>query len=158
MSSRIRLALPVGFLLALLLLALAACGAGPSSRGMPSRAGGTSGAVAQTVTVTLSDFKIEASQTAFKAGVPYHFVVTNAAQSSTHHEFMIVMPMSGAGMNMEDMDQMALHMVDEDQLPPGATQSFDLTFKEPVAAGELEFACHVGSHYQLGMHIPITVE
>ena len=155
MSPRIRLALPVVALLAALLFVLGACAGGAASGDRPADSGG---AAAHTVTVTLSDFQITASQTTFQAGVPYHFVVTNSAHSSTHHELMIIRPLHGAGMTMDEMDRMALHMVDEDELPPGATQSFDLTFKEPAAAGTLEFACHVGSHYQLGMHTPIRVE
>jgi hypothetical protein len=86
---------------ALIMLVLAACGSssgtsgsggmgtmpgmGNGSRGTPGSASGSS---ANTVNVTLSDFKIAASQTTFKVGVPYHFVVTNAQQSTTNHELM----------------------------------------------------------------------
>jgi uncharacterized cupredoxin-like copper-binding protein len=118
----------------------------------------TSGASAQVVTVTLSDFKIVASQTTFKTVVLYRFVVTNSTKSTANHEFMIVQPMAGNAMSMADLDKMALHRIDVSQLPPGATKSFNLTFTAPAPAGQLEFACHVGSHYQLGMHTPITVK
>jgi uncharacterized cupredoxin-like copper-binding protein len=118
----------------------------------------TSGASAQIVTVTLSDFKIEASQTTFKTGVPYRFVVTNSAKSTANHEFMIVKPMTGDGMTMDEMDRMALYRIDASLLPPGATKSFDFTFTDPAPTGQLEFACHVGSHYQVGMHTSITVK
>jgi hypothetical protein len=66
--------------LAVFLLALAGCGA-PASH-------------ANTVRVTLSDFKIASSQTTFQAGTIYHFVVTNAPTSTTNHEFMIMRPMA----------------------------------------------------------------
>src|SRR5689334_7175279 len=114
---------------ALMILVLAACGTssgtsgsggmgtmpgmGNGSRGTPGSASGSS---ANTVNVTLSDFKIAASQTAFKVGVPYHFVVTNAQQSTTNHELMTSMPTSGDGMRMEDMDKMALFFIDASKL------------------------------------------
>lgn len=164
MSTRFRLVLLRGALLALLLLVLAACGGSPSTGDMSSMSsmsgmsGGSGGASAQVVNITLSDFKIASSQTTFKTGVPYHFVVTNSSKSTTSHEFMIVKPMTGDGMSMADMDKLALRRIDVSQLPPGARKSIDLTFTDPASAGQLELACHVGSHYQLGMHTPITVE
>ena len=163
MSSRFHLALPLGALLSLLLIALAACGGGSSSADMSGMSGGSdgtsanSGAPAQTVNVTLSDFKVSAPQTTFKTGVPYHFAVTNSSKSTTNHEFMIVKPMTGDGMTMDDMDKLALHRIDVSQLPPGARKSFDVTFTDSATAGQLEFACHIGNHCQLGMHTPITV-
>lgn len=109
-----------------------------------------------TVNVTVSDFKVEASQTTFKTEVAYHFVIHNAS-TSVSHELMAIKPMSGDGMSMEDMDKMALFMVSSAQLAPGATQTFDYTFTQLYSAGQLELSCHVGSHYSLGMHIPVTV-
>ncbi len=144
MVAHLRTGTVLAAVLGTLLLAFAACGGSSGSRGT-------------TVTVTLSDFKIAASQTTFKTGTSYHFVVTNSSKSSTNHELLIIMPMSGEGMTMDDMHKSALHYVDESKLPPGATQSFDYTFKDPASAGQLELACHVGSHYQLGMHTPVTV-
>jgi hypothetical protein len=44
------------------------------------------------VDVRLKDFSVELSVTEFKAGVPYHFTVTNEGQVA--HEFMIL-PVSG---------------------------------------------------------------
>jgi uncharacterized cupredoxin-like copper-binding protein len=119
-----------------------------------SATGGTS---VRIVNVTLSDFKIEASQATFRTGVPCHFVVTNSSKSTTNHEFTNVKPMTGDGMSMTDMDKMALHSVDASQLPLGARKSFDFTFTSAVPAGQLEFACHVGSHYELGMREAILV-
>jgi uncharacterized cupredoxin-like copper-binding protein len=160
MPSRFHHVLLCGAFLALALLTLAACAGSTSSPAMSGMSGGrsaASGASAQVVTVTLSDFKIAASQTTFKTGVPYRFVVTNSTKSTANHEFMIVQPMTD-DMSMAEMDKMALHRIDVSQLPPGATKSFDLTFTAPAPAGRLEFACHVGSHYQLGMHTSIIVK
>lgn len=116
---------------------------------------------ARTVNVTLSDFTIAASETTFAAGQMYHFVVAN--KGKTNHEFM-AMPMTAMGgmntgtMSMEQMDKMALFMIAASQLPPGATKTIDYTFQEPAGSGQLEFDCHVSGHYELGMHLPITVK
>ena len=112
------------------------------------------------VTITLTDFKIEASQTGFEAGVPYRFVVTNSG--AINHEFMIMPSLTqdqmGMGMSMGEMDEMAVAMIEEDELPPGATKTIEITFQEPAPAGTLEFACHVEGHYEAGMKLPITVK
>src|SRR6266480_1719192 len=82
--------------------------------------GGTTGSTNQ-LNVTLSEFKIQSSQTNFTPGTTYHFVVTN--NGHTNHEFMVMQPMSG-DMSMGQMDSMALSRVDSSQLPPGASKSF----------------------------------
>lgn len=135
------------------------------------------------VTVTLTEFQIEASQTTFEAGRTYRFVVTNGG--ALNHEFMIMPPVEDAtiiateesdgmemgdegddegesmgmdgGMSMEEMDAMALAMIEESELPPGSTQTVEVTFDEDSAGDNLEFACHVAGHYPAGMKAPITV-
>lgn len=141
-SSSVNRRLALLALAALSLAALAACGGTSSSR------------TANTVTVTLSDFKIEASRSTFTTGTTYHFVVTNSGQ--TNHEFMIA-PSANDAMSMHQMDNMALYHIDVSALPPGATKEFDFTFPSAAPIGKLEFACHVGSHYQLGMKAAIVV-
>lgn len=112
------------------------------------------------VTITLTDFGVEASRTSFEVGVPYHFTVTN--NGAINHEIMIMPPLTeeqmSMNMDMEEMDKMALAMIEEDELTPGTTQSFDFTFTEPAPNGSLEFACHVEGHYVAGMKLPITVK
>jgi uncharacterized cupredoxin-like copper-binding protein len=133
------LALPI---VAGVLLALAGCG----------------GNAPNTVTITLSDYKIQASRTTFKTGVTYHFVIANKGKQN--HELMLMPPVSGdmgMGSSTGDMDKLALFIVGADKLPPGATQHLDYTFTQPAAVGKLEFACHIGNHYQMGMRLPITV-
>jgi len=61
------------------------------------------------------------------------------------------------GMDMGTMDQMALAMISADDLTPGATKSFDLTFRDAASTGTLEFACHTPGHYEANMKLPITV-
>ena len=112
------------------------------------------------VKISLTEFGIESSVTDFEVGVPYHFVVTN--KGSVNHEIMVMPPLmadqTGMPMEMEELDEMALAMIEEDKLTPGATASFDYTFTEPASAGNLEFSCHTPGHYESGMKLPITVK
>lgn len=107
------------------------------------------------VTVTLTDFKIEASQTQFVTGTRYRFVVTN--RGAINHEFMVTPPMMG-GMSMEKMHEMALLEIEEDEFPPGATKTIDYVFTEPAAGAKFEFACHVEGHYEADMRLPIVLK
>ena len=124
-------------------LFLAACGAQSNSN---------------EVTITLTDFGIESSRDSFEVGVPYHFVVTN--NGAINHEIMIMAPLTEEqmmmDMDMEQMDEMALAMIEEDELTPGATKTLDYTFTEPAPAGTLEFVCHVEGHYEAGHVLPFA--
>jgi len=109
------------------------------------------------VQVTLNEFGIESTMTSFKVGQPYHLVINNAG--GLNHELMIMEPlMSDMEMSMEEMDEIALAMVEEDDLAPGSTMTLDITFAGSDANSNLEFACHVTGHYEAGMKLPITVE
>lgn len=111
----------------------------------------------KTVKVTLTDYNIESSVTEFETGVPYHFVVSN--KSDSNHEFMIMPPVDPEmNMSMEQMDEMATAMIEEDELEPGTSMTLDVTFTDPAPAGTLEFACHTAKHYQNGMQLPITIK
>ena len=109
-----------------------------------------------TVTIDAGDFYIKPSQTTFKVGVPYHFVLHNSG--SVAHEVML-MPVvkADSGMSMSEMDEMALGMVEMEDFDADADGSFDVTFTKAYAPGELEFACHIPGHYEAGMHTSITV-
>jgi uncharacterized cupredoxin-like copper-binding protein len=104
------------------------------------------------VSVTLNEFGIAMSRTAFDSNVDYTFTVTNAGAAA--HEFMILPPISGEGMDMEMMDEMAVAVIAADDLPAGATVT--RTFRLP-AGSTLEAACHVEGHYEAGMKQSITV-
>lgn len=110
------------------------------------------------VQVTLTEFGIESNVTEFKVGVPYHFTVTNAGV--VEHEFMVMPPLQedSMGMDMGELDEMALAMIEASDLPAGATASFDYTFTDAASAGTLEFACHTPGHYEANMKLPITVK
>ena len=118
------------------------------------------GSKANEVKITLKEFTIESSMTDFQTGVPYHFVVTN--EGAVEHEMMIMPPVMsdsmGMAMDMEEMDKMALVMIEASDLPAGATASFDYTFTESAPDGSLEFACHTPGHYEAGMKLPITIK
>lgn len=119
--------------------------------------GGQNANSPQEVKVSLTDFGIQSTVTNFKVGVPYHFVVTNEGKIS--HEIMLMAPLTQdqTGMDMEEMDSMALAHIEEDDLPAGATATFDYTFTKAAPAGTLEFSCHIPGHYEAGMKEAITV-
>jgi uncharacterized cupredoxin-like copper-binding protein len=128
-----------------LLILLAACSSAQTDQNKPVE-----------VQIVATEFSFTASQTTFKAGVPYHFVVTN--QGTVAHEVMLVKPIEAGMMDMEAMDAMALAHIEESDLQPGTTQSFDYTFTEAAPTGQLEFSCHLPGHYEGGMKLPITVQ
>ena len=102
--------------------------------------------------VTLSEFKITSSVTAFAPGTSYHFVVTNNGKVA--HEFMIMpMGMNMQHMSMDEMHKVALHMIDN--VAPGETKTFDYTFNQSIAGQNFEFACHLPGHYEAGMRLPV---
>jgi uncharacterized cupredoxin-like copper-binding protein len=104
--------------------------------------------------VTLTNFKIDATVTTYKVGVPYRFVVTN--RGTVNHEFMVVPPPQ-AGESSDDLDKVALGRIDDASFTPGSTQSVTVTFTKLETSWTLEFACHVPGHYEQGMRMPITV-
>lgn len=134
-------------------LLFAACGPGASS----SSSAQPKVPKPTEVQITMTEFKIEPSMTAFKVGVPYRFVVSN--KGTVNHDFSISAPvMAGmAGMSMGDAHENALAVIDAKDLPPGATKTIDLTFSKPMSSSEIEFACHTPGHYESGMHVPMTI-
>lgn len=129
-------------LFTLLLVVLTACG------------GSTAPAGPQQVQVTLSEFKITSSVTAFSPGTSYHFVVTNNGKIA--HEFMMMpMGMHMERMSMDEMHKRALYMFDN--VAPGETKTFDYTFNQSMVGQNFEFACHLPGHYEAGMRLPVRV-
>lgn len=132
--------------LLLLIVVLAACGkAQPASTA-------THG---QSVQITLTDFHIASSVATFVAGRQYDFVVTNHGQAT--HEFMIMPSDEGPmnGMPMADMDHMALASVGD--FPPDSTRRLDFIFPTKMAGAHPQFACYDRGHYELGMHLDVSV-
>ena len=123
-----------------------------------SACAGTSGATEVRITATesASGQSFTSDVISFEVGQPYHFVVENRGVLA--HEFMILEPIEPGAMDMEEMDAMAMYVVEEENLEPGATYEFDYTFGSDAAGMSLEFACYLPGHYEAGMHLPITVE
>lgn len=122
----------------------------PSSESPGSSAGST-----VTVDVQGGEYFFKSSLTTFKVGVPYHFVVRNVGD--IEHEFMVVKPIAAGAMSMEMMDSMAMGHIEDSDLQAHRTATVDVTFTKPYPAGTIEMACHIGKHYEKGMHIPIVV-
>ncbi len=112
------------------------------------------GTKAVEVRIALSEFKINSTLTTFSKNATYHFIVDNNGQ--VEHEFMIVPPMSGMHMSMEEMDRMALAGVNG--IAAEQRKTFDVTFSDSAPPGKLEFACHLPGHYEAGMMLPINVQ
>jgi uncharacterized cupredoxin-like copper-binding protein len=137
----------LGFVLAFLVMVLAACGEAGGST--------TSSSGGQQVQITETDFKITSSITTFTPGISYHFVITNNGQ--TTHEFMLMPKSEGSmnGMTMADMDALALAKVQN--IAPGQTVTLDYTFPSSAAGSHPEFACYQPGHYEAGMKLGVTV-
>jgi uncharacterized cupredoxin-like copper-binding protein len=104
------------------------------------------------ILITLGNFWITASQSTFTTGITYHFLIYNSSQAL--HQFMLIPPESGA----LSQDQLqALALINLPVVQPGQTIRVDYTFQKPEAAGALEFACHLYTHYQVGLRMGITV-
>jgi predicted lipoprotein with Yx(FWY)xxD motif/uncharacterized cupredoxin-like copper-binding protein len=99
------------------------------------------------ITIELTEFMIMASQTTFQVGQEYTFNVTNIGQFP--HEFYIE-PAGGRGEPLE-ADGMAAEI---EPLESTMSGTLTWTFTEP---GVYQFACHVRSHYPMGMALTITV-
>lgn len=165
MRAKALLIIPV---LLIALLVAACAGSAPSEAAAPAAgeghqeasgsghgASGPESTEAVVVPVEVGEWYVRLSQTTFKVGVPYRFVVTNSGQLP--HELMIMPPVDpSSGMSMEEMDEMAVAMVEEDDLGPGTTASVEVTF-EQTGSARLEAACHLPGHYEAGMKQPLTV-
>ncbi len=66
------------------------------------------------------------------------------------HEFVV--ERAGAVDEPLDVDGEAAEV---EELAPGASETLTVTFSE---AGNYQFACHIGQHYQNGMALNIRVE
>jgi uncharacterized cupredoxin-like copper-binding protein len=129
----------------LLILLLAACGGGGNAT--------TPGS--QSVQITENEYTITSSVSTFTAGVPYHFVVKNAGQ--TTHEFMIMPRDEGSmgGMPMDHMDGMAMAKTGDINI--GESKTMDYTFPDSARGSHPHFVCYVNGHYDKGMKLAVNV-
>jgi len=107
------------------------------------------------VHVTLADFAIASSQSAFVPLKRYRFIVRN--DGSLAHELLVLPPVKPGLMTPEAMRALALGVVEARNLPPGGGHVLDLAFDKAYPAGALELACHILGHYEAGQRLPIVV-
>ncbi len=143
-------------LLAAFVLVGTACGTASKpapTADSPAQSGSAAGDPNQ-VTVTLGDYTIASTQTAFKVGVPYTFVIKN--NGSHLHNFNIAQPVSVTG-SEDASTASALLVVTQDKLPIGGGTTVQFTFPASAVGMQLEFSCLIPRHYEQGMRLAITV-
>jgi uncharacterized cupredoxin-like copper-binding protein len=138
-------------LLTLCLLLLVACGSTTAAPAAPTPPPVPAGYTA--VQITLQNIRIQSSITTFKVGVPYFFVITN--KDNVEHEFMISPTGMGGHITASAMANVSFALVEH--ITPHTIRTLSYTFKYPEPAGSLEFACHYGNHYAMGMVLPVIV-
>jgi uncharacterized cupredoxin-like copper-binding protein len=153
------------FVLALLLVACAGATATVSQSGNatptypsdpvqnPTPIEQTAVAGAVEVHVTLVEYKIVATVTTFRVGVPYHFVVSN--RGTMVHEFMVTLDHPD-GTSYPSSEQDAHAIIHIEVVNPGTTINLNYTFA-PSSGGRYEMACQMRGHYAAGMHLPLIV-
>ena len=143
-------------LLAAVGLVATACGAAakpaPTADAPVQNASGAG--AANQVVVTLGDYTIDSTQTTFKAGVPYTFVIKN--NGNHQHNFNIAPPVSVTG-SVDASLASALLVVTQDKLPIGGGTTVQFTFPASAVGQQLEFSCLIRLHYEKGMKLGITV-
>jgi uncharacterized cupredoxin-like copper-binding protein len=106
------------------------------------------------IVIALGDNTIDSSQTTFKAGVPYTFVITNSGTRA--HQFNINEPVEVKG-SFQGAISGALLTVPKDQLDPGQSVTLEFTFPASAAKKAWEFSCLIRNHYEDGMRWAIVV-
>jgi uncharacterized cupredoxin-like copper-binding protein len=146
----------VQLLLAVFMLVVTACGAAANpapTADSPAHNSSAAGGANQVI-VTLADNTINSTQTAFKVGVPYTFVIKN---NGNHlHNFNIAQPVSVTGSEDASLSS-ALLVVTQDKLPIGGGTTVQYTFPASAVGTSLEFSCLIRRHYEDGMRLAITV-
>lgn len=94
-----------------------------------------------TVNVTLSDFKVEMSNSNLPAGTTVTYVITN--KGAITHEMVL----EKEGVTDEPLEFDGTEQEAED-IAPGTTRTVEWTIPE---AGKYQLACHVPGHYEAGM-------
>jgi uncharacterized cupredoxin-like copper-binding protein len=130
--------------LSLLCLMLAACGSTSSP---------VTGSSTQQVKISIGDFYVRSPVTTFTTGTKYQFVVTNVG--THHHDFLIMHPMETMTLTMDEVYKRALIYIYN--IAPNETKTLNFTFDHTAPQGMLEFSCHYGGHYEVGMHQTIAV-
>jgi uncharacterized cupredoxin-like copper-binding protein len=125
-------------LLMLVGVSLAGCGTTQT----PTTSNSTSGV--QTITVTLTDSGVTASQTTFRPGERCHFIITN--RGTMPHQFWL-MP-GGMAQMMSTMPMAQWHqqvMFSTADIGPGMMTTLDYTFTASMMHQQYEFGCYTAN-------------
>ena len=106
------------------------------------------------VTISLGDNTIDSSQTTFKVGVIYKFVITNYGDHP--HTFNINEPVATKG-SYQGAVSGALLTIDTNQLGPGETVTVEFVFPPEALRKEWEFSSLKPNAYEDGMRWAIMV-
>lgn len=110
---------------------------------------GKAAQVNRTIKITALDIRFDKIRLHVRAGETVRFIVTNKGQLT--HEFIIGDAREQAEHEQEMQKMAGMEMPDESNgitLKPGQTKTLIWTFGQK---GEVEFACHVPSHFAAGM-------
>ncbi len=106
------------------------------------------------VVIAIGDNTIDSSQTTFKAGESYTFVITN--YGTVPHTFNINEPVTTKAIFKGYMGSTLLSVLKE-QLGPGRTVKVEFTFPANAYNKQWEFSCLIRNHYEDGMRWAIMV-
>ncbi len=141
-------------LLAVVMLMGTACGSAVKPAATADAPAPNASADPNQVIVTLADNTINSTQTTFKAGVAYTFVIKN--NGNHEHNFNIAPPVSVTGSEDASLSA-ALLAVTQDKLPIGGGTTVQYTFPASAVGQALEFSCLIRRHYEDGMRLAIPV-
>jgi uncharacterized cupredoxin-like copper-binding protein len=99
------------------------------------------------VGVTITDLRIDATQTTFLVGSTYTFVIGNLG--TTEHELVIERQGEPGRPLVSGNDQARVTAI-----PPGQSKMLTWTFTEP---GSYLLSCHLPGRFEAGMYLPIEV-
>ena len=138
-------------LAALVLLAIAGCGAEHGAHGTTPADTSPGGRV---VEVTMADIRFETESLSVAAGETVEFRFVNEGQIP--HDAFIgdTAAQEQHGVEMAGMAGHDHGTAGAVTVQPGATETLTYTFDE---AGSLEVGCHQPGHYEAGMKIAVTV-
>ena len=146
------------FFLASIILIVACGGSGNTTTNnnsaTPSASSGST-TNAQSVSVTVTDTKIEASRVTFSANRPYDFTVANKGHSP--HDFIIRRRVEGP-QTQARTNEGILYIVPSTQLHSGATVHFTYGFTQASIKSTMQFEEHLaGKDTAAGPLLPIQV-
>jgi uncharacterized cupredoxin-like copper-binding protein len=109
----------------------------------------------QTITVTLTDTTMNASQATVQSGVRYHFIVTN--QGAHPHQFWLSPQGMAQMMGRMPMAQWRQQILYGSQdIGPGMMTSFDYTFTRQMMHQGLAYGCYTANGQSV-IQMPIRV-